>query len=289
LAGDRFEQLVGAIAIATFVFIGLLCLAITRTQRNQAGSNSWKSSAAALLITAAFGLLLMTPPLAWLAKSVPGMSTVGFLWRWMAVQVLVCAALSALAFDWPGSTSFAGSIRANRFASVAAGAAVLLLIFGVVASLSASNLRHPLVPAVEALEEAFTPAGAPDVYDLRSDAVPQSADCSVEYQVVDWKPEARLIDVSVDADCTVELPTFFFPGWSLKVNGQDSSFLVHPDRATFLVPLTSGAHRLALNFSNTPARAAAAWISRTALFLCGLFLTLGSLVRSWRRITNRMA
>jgi hypothetical protein len=289
LAGDRFEQLIAAIAIATFVFIGLLWLAVRRRQSLLTKGDPRKLSANAMLVTAVFGLLLMTPPLSLLAKSVPGMSTVGFLWRWMAIQVLVCAGLTALAFDRSGSNSFAGAARADRLPTVAAGAAVTLVIFGMVASVSASNLQYRLVPPSEALEEAFTPAGAPDVYDLRGDAMAQSDDCGLEYRVVDWKPEARLIEVSADSDCTVELPTFYFPGWKIKVDGKDSPFGVHRERATILVPLSVGAHRLELDFSNTPVRTAAAWISRSALCLCGLFLTFQFLALYRSRIRSRMA
>jgi hypothetical protein len=288
LAGDRFERLIAAIAIATFVFIGLLWFAVRRHQRYRVQQDPWRLSARALLITSGFGLLLMTPPLALLAKSVPGMSTVGFLWRWMAIQVFVCAALTALVFDRTGSVSFAGA-RANGLAKVAAAAAVPLILFGIVASVSASNLQLRLVPPFEALEEAFTPAGAPDVYDLRRDAVAESDDCRVEYRVVDWKPEARLIEVSVDSDCTVELPTFYFPGWRVEVDGRDSPFFVHRNRASFLIPLTVGAHRLELDFSNTPVRTAAAWISRCALLLCGLFLTFRFSARFASRMRSRMA
>ncbi|MFZ2153333.1 MAG: glycosyltransferase family 39 protein [Microgenomates group bacterium] len=60
---------------------------------------------------------------------------------------------------------------------------------------------------------------------------------------------------------TLTLPLVYFPSWHLTLNGQDSPFTLDPELGLIQINLPSGQSTFELNFSNTPIRTIANWLS----------------------------
>ena len=70
-------------------------------------------------------------------------------------------------------------------------------------------------------------------------------------------------DVSVPA--RIRVNTFFFPGWTLYVDGAEQPLERHPSQGVMEFSLTAGEHRLRLQFEDTSVRIWATGVSLLAL------------------------
>ena len=276
LSGDRFEQMIAAIAIATFVLIAALWIGIAGSSTESGSGASIVDQAFAWLCAASFGALLMLPIAGPLLRRAPGMSGTGFLWRWLAVQVVATSILGGIAFE-----RLAKSRNRSMTKLAVSVLAAAVLGFGAIASAVASNLRLRFIPPAEAVEESFTPEAAGNIADLPRDAkvALDPLEAGDVARVVEWKPERRLIEVDTRGRSLLKIPTFAFPGWTATIDEREASFSGADELGAMQIEVPAGHHSIRLVFSDTPVRKFARWVSLSAILLCVL---LPSLV--WGRV-----
>jgi 6-pyruvoyl-tetrahydropterin synthase related domain len=296
LAGNRFEQLVGAIAVT----MALQMVAFSWTSRMQAPDGSAaakRSDFTAWQLVGALSLVMLLPLVRPFTRWLPGLSAVAFIWRWLAVSTLVTAVLASFAID--GLFAFIRRSRsvardgsgkqAIRPVACAAGVALLILAslaFGIVASARASNLRLAFVAPAENYEQDFTPSGTPSVYDL-----PRGKSCEFvsarpgdEAHMIEWQPERRVIETTSMAGGVLHVYSLMYPGWTAMAGGSPLVVETDPRLNTMLIAVPPGQQQIMIVFQNTKARSAAAWMS-----LAALCMMTAALLICWarKRLTGR--
>ena len=88
--------------------------------------------------------------------------------------------------------------------------------------------------------------------------------------------------VNVQSPATLQFFTYYYPGWSATVDGQDTEIRAEGTYALITLDLPAGEHEVGIRLTNTPLRTVAAIISiLAAILLVGLLV-----VRSSRRQTE---
>src|SRR5262249_32279306 len=92
LPGDRFQQLIAAVIIATTL---LFVVFITLSRRGVNGEDSWwRSHRTGWVIVGLAAAFFMSPLSAPVVRVMPGIDGIAFLWRWLTVESLAVAALA---------------------------------------------------------------------------------------------------------------------------------------------------------------------------------------------------
>ncbi len=70
----------------------------------------------------------------------------------------------------------------------------------------------------------------------------------------------------------LEINTLFFPGWKAYIDDKETEVVVHPTRGTMEIMVPQGTHLVKLQFSNTPIRTIADWITVVSIGIIGLLV-----------------
>ena len=292
LAGNRFEQLIGAIAVTmALLWVAFSWLARGQTPDTDAAAARRRHFAAWTLV-GALSFVMLLPLARPLVGTLPGMAAVAFVWRWLAIAMLAMAMLAGVVTD-----GLLADIRRSRLmAHIDSGryqvrpvvwAIVVALLmagsvaFGIVAAARASNLRIAFVAPAENFEQDFTPSGTPSVYEL-----PRGKTCEFimaspddEARLIEWQPERRVIETTSPTGGVLHLYSLMYPGWTATLDGLPLGIETHPQLKTMLINLRPGHQRLTLVFNDTPTRRVAGRISLAALGLIAVML----LASRWRQ------
>lgn len=266
LAGSRFEQLVGAVAVATALLMTALSWP-TKRRVSDANDALVGNHFAAWKVVGALSLILLLPVVRPLVDALPGMAAVAFVWRWLALAMLATAMLAGIAMD-----HLFTSVRGLRIRPLAWVVLLLVfgnLIFGIVAATRASNLRTAFAAPADRFEQDFTPSGTPSVYDL-----PREKSCELinasptdEARLREWQPERRVIETLSPTGGVLHVYTLMYPGWTASVNDSPTLIDTHPNLRTMLIAVPPGRQQVTIVFENTKDRTLAAFISLSALVI----------------------
>jgi hypothetical protein len=268
ISGARLEQMLGAIAVATLV-LSILFYLLARRRPVSLANGEYRAQVIAWLSVAGFCIAMMLPIAAPLIRFMPGYSGIGFLWRWLTIQLFATAALAGFAFDTAVSFGDSSPGRPALRLVMAVSLTAIVLGFGVLASEKASNLSVRFNKSTPAIEEDFTPIWAADIRALSPDG-PRAFATGIGARAVVtmWKPQERRIQVTSTNGCEVEVRTFAFPGWEAKVDSISAPIEVNKRMGTIIVTMPPGAHRLRLSFGATPVRRFSSVVSVAAALLC---------------------
>jgi hypothetical protein len=288
LSGNRFEQLIGAIAMT----LAVLSVTLSWMARRPRGEDAdvrfviQRNHLVSWQIVAALSLIMLLPITRPMVNAVPGMASVAFVWRWLAVTTLAVAMLvGATTESWFRSFKAARLRARHGFNHHRVRLVVVALLltatvaFGVIAAARASNLRNAFVAPTENFEQDFTPVGTPSVYGL-----PRGKDCEFinalpgdSVQLVEWLPDQRVIETTSTAGGRLRVYTLMYPGWVVTVDNLPIAIETDPMLKTMLLAVPPGSHRLKLSFTETPMRRMARWISLTALVALTFLIVLSRL------------
>lgn len=246
----------------------------------------WRRSPETPLAFLLTGLLLATLMITPLSKpvweAVPLVAYTQFPWRFLSIQALFTAALTASAVGAWGSPP---TLR-----TAAAGAALIgLLAASVLAPLKLEffplndadvtadrlNLYEYLTTAIgttvnsEYLPQAVRPRPFTSAALLGRAAAPKALAGAASGARL-WKRGAReawSITVTDAAGATVAVPIHFWPGWRAEANGQALTVQAAPSLGWVSFDLPPGAHTVTLWLDRTPLRATAEAVSALALLI----------------------
>jgi 6-pyruvoyl-tetrahydropterin synthase related domain len=290
LAGNRFEQLIGAIAVT----LALQMVALSWPRRGQAldaDDMVTPHHFAAWKLVGALSLVMLLPVMRPLLGVLPGMSAVAFVWRVLGITMLATAMLVAIASDGllarlrrSHTLTRAGTQRLETPLVMWATLVVLLILgnlaFGIVAAARASNLRIAFVAPVDRFEQDFTPAGTPGVYDL-----PRSKTCELVYampgdeaRLLAWEPERRVVETTSAAGGMLHVYSLMYPGWAATLDGSPLMIDTDPQLHTMLIAVPPGRRQIVIVFKNTKLRLLSSSISLAALAMLGAMW----LISGWR-------
>lgn len=298
LAGNRFEQLIGAIAVTMALLLVVFCWLARRQEPVTDDAVARNCQLAAWKLVGALSLAMLLPLVRPLVSALPGMAAVAFVWRWLAIALLAMVMLAGAATDGlladtrrrrlreAGAVSLTGEYR--QLARVGVMALVLIgsVSFGIVAAARASNLRIAFVASATNFEQDFTPVGTPSVYDL-----PRGKSCEFlralpgdEAHMLEWQPERRIIETISPTGGVLHIYSLMYPGWTATLDGLPVAMETHPQLKTVLIDLPPGRHHLTMTFGDTRLRVYAGRISLAALGAIGLMLLIRCLGGQIRRV-----
>jgi uncharacterized membrane protein len=284
-ANAGFGRLLAASALLTLVLMLLFAMPVKSagehdTKRSLTTPYKVGWSAVGLL-----AFLMMTPAAAPIERLLPGISGIAFAWRWQAIEVLAVSVLAGIATEKLMQSRSAH----RRFKIVGLSSTALAVVaVGVVGSAMASNLTVSFIPPVDAIEEDFTPVDSPRVAELTKGATAaiEPAQPGASVRLIQWQPQARIIETSSSSPATLEVPTFMFPGWLALIDGEKTSLRSDPRLETIVVDLPPGDHNVTLIFANTETRRRAEQVSVAVLAICAILLVGGLVTRNPARITR---
>jgi hypothetical protein len=220
-----------------------------------------------------FGVLMLSGS-EWFWETLPLMKYVEFPWRMLA-PASFCLALAAGA----AAQGLSASAPWRRLALAAAMALLIL-----------PNLQHIAPAGYQAVDlRQWTPeqiAQRGISVTTRNEYEPRWAELAVprndSVRVVAGWAQGELLrqsptywsgPVQAASESTIEISTFFFPGWEARIDGRQVPLEAAQDSGLIRLKVPAGEHRLDLIFGRTPVRAAADMVSvLMALLLVALWM-----------------
>ncbi len=256
-----FFKLIDSIWITGTAVIAVGAITLLWLKR---GALTWapalKETVLSWIILGGLASFMMTSVSMPVGKLIPKIEIGVFTWRMLSITTLVVALIGG-AFTQAAVNAGARRSRSERllFASLAA----LIIIGG--AGFSAVAVARPMIeaavfePEPEHLNWATIPSSAPADPSELPDDVPKAelaTEENGEVVVEEWKPQHRVVRVSVKDDDQLLVRTFNFPGWTAAVDGQQVPIKSSEELGDMEIELRAGTHRLTLDFIETPARRA---------------------------------
>lgn len=242
----------------------------------------------------ALATFLITPLSQPLWENIPLLAYTQFPWRFLSIQALFTAALTAQVGDWRlevGGWRLPQSLLSHLLATALALAALL-------------PLRLEFIP----LDDSDVTAARLNLYEYFTTAIGNTVNS--EYLPRDVKPrpftsdsvlgrtprlkvlnglaggerlwkrgasEQWAITVAGDSGATLAVPTHYWPGWQAEANGEPMPLRVVPGLGWIMFDLPPGAHLVTLRLGRTPLR-----LGAEAFSLLALLLPLG--IRAFHRV-----
>jgi hypothetical protein len=194
----------------------------------------------------------------------------GFPWRALMLPALFLPLLAAPALEWLGTRS--------RVAAIVALVAVNLGHTepkGYV-RLSEANHRPESLARYGVITtsfEEYEPATV-GVRPPYTDRALSAVTGAIELVETDVRAHRQELRVTALQPTQVETRTFFYPGWTLVIDDQETPVAVVPDRGTMTFIVPAGTHRVVLELRPTAIRRAGAWISVISLIVAVATLAL---------------
>ena len=277
-----FFKLIDATWITGTAVIAIGAITLLWLKRQSLTTNpALKQRVVLWVILGGLASFMMTSASMPVGKLIPKLDIGVFSWRMLSITTLVVALLAG-SFTQAAVNAAGRGLRADRllFATLAA----LVIVGG--AGMSAVAVARPMSdaavfePEPEHLNWATIPSTAPaDPTELPED-VPQVALAmeNGEAVVETWKPEHRVVRVSLSEDDTLLIRTFNFPGWTAAVNGQPVPIKSSKDWGSIEIGLQPGTHRVTLDFLDTAPRRSFRLVSLSS-FVVLLALSGSSVIR----------
>lgn len=223
-----------------------------------------------LFVLSFFLTLPLSKPLVHL---LPGISTLLFPWRWMAIMELALAFLSGYMFSGSGGKGMKpAKIRNSSFlliyiilSAVIIGTSSMLPGETIKQFENPAQLSYKMTPGMENI-----PSWAHNWLDISLSLPPEPVSFVAgkgSYSVKLWEPQKRVVMCTSQVPSQVRISTFYYPGWEIDLDGKNVLPDIEKISGAILVYIPEGRHILKLQFVNTPVRSYAQWVSVSFLFL----------------------
>lgn len=251
-----------------------------------------------------------------IGKHIPRIEIGVFTWRMTAITTLAVALLAGACLQAglnarsdKGEGIFNTPSIIGVFITIGA---ILISVFFVMTPIYGAPV---FVPEPEHINDAMIPRTAPQ--DPRELPLVEPAELvgrNGEVFVERWDPEHRVIKVNLRSDDRLMIRTFYFPGWTVTVNGQPARFTLgeaipvrsktgyrilvralsykrvalshivsgiepHESLGDIVIDLTAGSHEVRLDFEETPPRRAGTWIMIVSFALILLLIAFAFVIR----------
>jgi uncharacterized membrane protein YfhO len=91
--------------------------------------------------------------------------------------------------------------------------------------------------------------------------------------ITEWKAHRRKILAEGKTDMTLKLSTFYFPGWTADIDGNNYNIEIEKGTGAMLIEVPEGRHEIRLIFKDTQIRRVGKTISMITLFSMIIFFT----------------
>lgn len=211
------------------------------------------------VIAGAFASFMMTQLSMPLGNLIPKIDIGVFTWRMLLITTLIVALLTGALAQAAIDAAQRGARRERLlFGSLAALILVVAIGMSVVAVVRPMTQAAVFEPEPEHLNWATLPATvAPEPTELPDDITEaELSEDNGEVQVVEWKPQHRVIRAELTDDDVLLIRTFNFPGWTARIDGQPATINTSEELGDMEIELQAGSHLVTLDFLDTPVRRA---------------------------------
>ena len=224
-----------------------------------------------------FSILMSTFKMQWLWNGIPLFKYVQFPWRYLSVIIVFLSILSGAAFRlFPQKRK----IAASAMTVAACGGLIFLNLanFKPEAYLTDNNALYytdagRIQREMSGIIPDFLPIQAnPKLNappDIRFEIIPPARSLTID---IDRTQEFHLT-AKLDQPSTLIVNSFYFPGWTLYINGQKAPIIIDPLKGTMSLNLSqTGEAAIAGQLAETPIRVLANLISLVSLIVVGYLL-----------------
>jgi hypothetical protein len=124
----------------------------------------------------------------------------------------------------------------------------------------------------------YKPQGVTDLDSAKASSVDPAkgvfvGDDAAQVDVQLWQLSRRVLTVAAAVATTVDLQTFWVPGWQATISGQTVETQAHPGSGTIEFPIPAGRSDFVVQFTDSPIRTTDARISLAAtIVMVGLII-----------------
>ena len=227
------------------------------------------------IFTASFVLtfLLTTPISKPLLYLIPGLQTLLFPWRWIAMMELVLAILSGFFFlNTDGAVIVADKIRNGSIILIyIALSAIIIWTTEIFPGEAVKRFEDParfsykMTPGVENI-----PIWARNWLEILRGSPPFPVSFVTgkgSYRVEVWEAQKRVVIFRSTLPSLVRISTFYYPGWEADLDGEKAGIAIKERTGAMLINIPEGEHVLKLIFGDTPLRVFSRYVS---YFFCAI-------------------
>lgn len=217
-----------------------------------------------LFVLSFFLIIPLSKPLAHL---LPGLSTLQFPWRWLAIMELALAFLSGYIFSSSEGVGMASDKIRNGSLCL-----IYIILSAVIIGTTdmfpgetikrfenSAQLCYKMTMGVENIP-IWTHNWLKIFDDLPSEPVSFVAGKGT-YSVKLWEPQKRVVVYRSSVPSQVRISTFYYPGWEAELDGKITGIAIENKTGAMLINIPQGEHALKLSFGDTSLRAFSRYLS----------------------------
>lgn len=219
----------------------------------------------------AFSIFISTSLSLPIWEHTPGLSTTLFPWRWLMIATFAIAILIGLTID---GTSLS-DIRSDRFIRICMAVFYAVLIGNIYLSSAHIGAARPTEKRdieqiirdgvlIEYRPIWFTDKEKDFSREPWIPVIFKDGEGTVD--VISWKSQSRTFRVDATLPSVIRVSTFYYPGWTALINGNEIPIAIEKDSGAMLLNIPSGENEVLLEFRDTSLRRTAKWISIISLF-----------------------
>jgi len=217
-------------------------------------------------VIAIASLLMTTIASAPIAKLLPKIELVAFAFRWLMPASVFVSLVTAAAADRLVSHAELGLLKRCSAAALLAAAAAMNAGVTIECVMVWAAANAPLQVPNQLMESNYTPRDAARPETLLG--APQAAFGSTggAVEIERWDPQYRRIHEESSIQNMLKLHTYYFPGWSAKIDGNSVPLQADSSGIQF-VATPPGSHTIEVYMDDTPARILGKALSLTGLMI----------------------
>jgi len=275
---NLFNSIASTIAVLLMAMVGAAAIVAYRNASREEYAAEKRPWQAMLLVSATAVVLMLRSSLV-LWEYLPKLQFVQFPWRWMGILAVPYAYFAAAALRrWRPGWVWAMVVV------IAVGSTAAFLVHRAwwdsddipalqeaISSGQGFDGTDEYDPAKD--DHTNLPAKAPPVQILPQEGAETTAP-NAEFRIVRWTAEEKELTVTSPQAVRLAIRLLDYPAWHVEVNGKPETPESPETTAQMILPLSAGAHRIAMRFGQTWDRTFGGAISAGAgmVFLVLLFL-----------------
>ncbi|MBZ5536336.1 MAG: hypothetical protein LAO31_10310 [Acidobacteriia bacterium] len=255
--------------------------------RGQGVSRWFREHIVLWTVLGGFTCFMMTRASAPLGRRIPEIEVGVFSWRMLTITTLVVALLAGAAIE----AALDARREKHKLKLTIFFALAVLMTLGS-AAFSIRTVVAPMWGAVrfepesQHLNDVIIPSTAPaNIEDLPPLDRATVAHGNGRVSIEQWKPEHRVLRVTLSKSDEVRIRTFNYRGWVASVDGRPAVIATDKKLGIIVLELPVGAHHVELDYNDTPPRGLGRKISWGAFLLMAV-VTAAAFLTPKRRISR---
>lgn len=198
---------------------------------------------------------------------IQGLQTLVFPWRWMAISTFAVSVLIGITID-------SLSLNAKKDTVIRMLTAIFCVFIFINFYLSSLYIIAARPMQNERLQQMLTERTDMATFRPIWHTQQKERDFATEgwipvrfkhgdgnIEIVSWGSQSRIFHVNASSASIIRVSTFYYPGWTAFMNGNEISIEIEDESGAMLLSIPQGKSTVLLEFKDTPLRKFASWTS----------------------------